>query len=263
MNGHSVRSSFAVTIDVWRALFLREAVFRLWQDRIAWLWLVLESIAHVALMVSVFSRFNHVVIPGADSAIFITLGVLGFFLPRNVFNRAMDAIGQNSALFAYRQVKPVDTVLVRAALEGFIEVVIFLFILVGLGMAGYPAEPADLPAALWALFVLWLLGAGIGLTVSVAGHLVPEITRMVRLLTTPVYFLSAIFYPSAVLPPFVRDVILTNPFVHGIEALRKAFMPTYLTPPGIDLNYPLTIAVVLIFFGLALHMRFRTHMLAK
>src|SRR5678810_736691 len=115
--GRLVRSPFALTVDVWRALFLREALYRISQDRMAWAWLLLEPVAHVALLIWAFTGFRHVVIAGADTAVFVALGVLGFFVPRNILLRSMDAISQNAALYAYRQVKPVDTVLVRAALE--------------------------------------------------------------------------------------------------------------------------------------------------
>ena len=64
---NSVRSPLAVTFGVWKALFLREAVYRIAQDRIAWLWLILEPVAHVALMMWVFTGFSHMVIAGADA----------------------------------------------------------------------------------------------------------------------------------------------------------------------------------------------------
>lgn len=262
-NPNSVRSPLAVTFGVWKALFLREAVYRIAQDRIAWLWLVIEPISHVALMMWVFTGFQHVVIAGADSVIFITLGVLGFFLPRNVLTSAMEAIPRNAMLFSYRQIKPVDTVLVRGALEGFVETFILLLVLGCLAVLGYNVIPANPLAAVEALAVLWLFGLGAGLVASVGGQLIPEIARAVRLLINPVYFLSAIFYPSDVLPHALRQVLLMNPLVHGIELLRLAFMPHYRVPPGIDLGYPLAFAVVFIFLGLALHVRYQPQLIAK
>jgi len=187
----------------------------------------------------------------------IVLGVLGFFLFRNVMTRSMDAIGQNETLFTYRQVKPVDTVLVRAAIEGFTECVIFLCILTGAGMLGFPVYPADPLAAIEALAVLWLMGLGLGLTQSVSGTLVPEIAHVTRMLINPLYFLSAVMYPAVVLPQAMQEVLLLNPLVHAIESLRLAFVPAYQIPQGINLGYPAAAAVVLVFLGLALHARFR------
>jgi capsular polysaccharide transport system permease protein len=191
------------------------------------------------------------------------LGVMGFFMSRNVMTRGMDAIVQSESLFTYPQVKPVDTVLVRAVLEGFIETLILLLILAGAGLIGFPVIPADPLSAVQAFAVLWLFGLGLGLTISVAGTLVPEIAHISRLLINPVYFLSAVMYPSVVLPQPMREVLLANPLVHAIESLRLGFMPGYQVPPGIDLGYPAACAMVLIFLGLALHIRYQYVLIEK
>jgi capsular polysaccharide transport system permease protein len=75
--------------------------------------------------------------------------------------------------------------------------------------------------------------------------------------------LSAVFYPSTALPPVAREALLFNPFVHGLEALRGGFIPTYRMPPGIDLGYPLAAALALIFLGLAMHVRFQAKLLEQ
>jgi len=257
------RSLFAVTFAVWKALFLREALYRILQDRIAWVWLILEPVSHVVLLMWVFTSFRHITIAGADSGVFVLVGVMGFFITRNVMTRGMDAITQNESLFAYRQVKPVDTVLVRAALEGFVQILVFLLLLVGAGVLGFPVVPADPLAAMQSLTVLWLIGLGLALTFSVVGTLVSEVAHVVRLLINPIYFLSAVMYPSIVLPHAMRDVLLLNPMVHAVESLRLAFMPTYQVVPGIDLAYPAGFALVFVLIGLALHIRYQYALIEK
>jgi ABC-type polysaccharide/polyol phosphate export permease len=85
-----------VTFSVWKALFLREAVYRIAQDRIAWLWLILEPVAHVALMMWVFTGFARS--SRSRPALFITLACR-LFLARNVMTSAMDAIPRNAVFF--------------------------------------------------------------------------------------------------------------------------------------------------------------------
>jgi capsular polysaccharide transport system permease protein len=256
------RPPLTVTITVWKALFLREALSRLAQDRIAWALLIVEPLFHVVLLMWVFSvGFRQRVIAGADVGVFVMVGILGFFLVRNVMNRAMDAIDASEALFAFRQVKPVDTVLVRAVLEGLLVLVLFLVMFAGGAMLKYATYPADLLGALQALGALWLAGLGLGLVLSVLGNLVAEFARMVRLLFTPLYFFSAVIYPTSILPQALRDVLLVNPIVHGLETLRVAFMPRYHVPPEIDLGYLVAFAGVLIFLGLALHIHFRVKLM--
>jgi capsular polysaccharide transport system permease protein len=258
----ALRSPLAVALAVWKALFLREALSRLAQDRIAWALLIVEPLFHVVLLMWLFTvGFRQRVIAGADVGVFIMLGILGFFLVRNIMNRAVDAIDASEALFAFRQIKPVDTVFVRAVLEALLVCVLFLVMFAGGALLEYPIFPADPLGALQALGALWLGGLGLGLVLSVIGNLVAEFARMVRLLFTPLYFFSAVIYPTSILPPPLRDALLLNPIVHGLESLRVAFMPAYSVPSGIDPGYLLKFAVVMIFLGLALHIHFRSRLM--
>jgi capsular polysaccharide transport system permease protein len=256
-----IRSPFSVTFAVWKALFLREALSRISRDRVGWVWLVLEPVAHVALLMWLLaSGLRGRTIVGADTGVFIMLGVLGFFMMRNVMTRCMDAIGASESLFAFRQIKPVDTVVTRAVSEGLLKCMVIIIVITGAAMLGYPVKPHDPLTALLAFFSMWLLGLGFGLVFSVVGSLVPEFGRVVRMTIMPLYFFSAVMFPSSVLPVSIRDVLLVNPILHGLEALRVAFMPTYQVPPGISLVYVYACAMVLAFLGLALHVRYRVRL---
>ncbi|HSW20795.1 MAG TPA: hypothetical protein VLJ86_26470, partial [Ramlibacter sp.] len=56
------RSSLQITLQVWRALLLREALARLFGRRAALAWLLLEPLAHIGFMVFVYTvlRVRHV-----------------------------------------------------------------------------------------------------------------------------------------------------------------------------------------------------------
>ncbi len=113
-----MRSSSLIAWTVWKALFLREAVARLSAGRAAWLWLLLEPVVHLVFIIVLFGFVLQRVVSGIDYSLFIATGILGFILARNTATRSKEAINANDTLFTYRQVFPVDTVLVRAALEG-------------------------------------------------------------------------------------------------------------------------------------------------
>ncbi len=259
-----IRSPLAVTLTVWKALFLREALTRLTRERLAWVWLLIEPIAHVVLLMWIFTvGLRTRVVAGADVAIFIMLGILGFFLVRNLMNRSVDAVAASDALYAYRQVKPVDTVIARAAVEGVLMCLLFAVIFFGAGMAGHPIRPADPLGALQALGALWLTGLGLGLVLSVLGNLFTEVGHMVRLLLTPMYFLSGVIIPTSTLPQSIQEILIYNPILHGLESLRIAFMPLYHVPPGIRLGYLVEFAVLMIFLGLALHIRYKSALMER
>ncbi len=256
------RSSLAITRSVWKALFLRETLVRISRVRWGWMWLILEPAAHVAILMWLFSAgLRGRVIAGGEIGLFIMLGVLGFFLTRNVWNRCADAIDSSENLFAFRQIKPVGTVLVRAVSEGLLTCVLFIVLLSGASLFGIEVILHDPMGALVALIGLWLFGFSVGLVLSVVATLVPELGRMVRLVQTPLYFFSAVMIPSAVLPISIRDVLLLNPILHGLEALRVAFMPAYVVPPGIDPFLLYQCAIPLILLGLTLHVRYRLRLM--
>ena len=252
----AVRTPAAVTFAVWRALFLREALFRLSGNRTAWLWLLGEPVFHIAFIMLFFELVRMQTVPGAEPALFIMTGLIGFFMARNTALRSMEAINANAALFAYRQVKPVDTVLVRAALEGFLMLVIALVMLTGAALLGFDVLLNDPLEVLAAFAGLWLCGLGLGLVLSVMNQLLPEISNIVKLLFTPLYFVSGVMFPVLIVPQPYRDWLFYNPLVHGIEALRGGFFPHYYVVPETSLSSLYGFALFTIFFGLALHVRY-------
>jgi capsular polysaccharide transport system permease protein len=191
------------------------------------------------------------------------VGMLGFFMFRRVGMQAMNAVGSNQALFVYRQVKPVDTVVTRVAVEGLLMLVVAILLLAGAGLIGLSIIPADPLAVLEALFGLWILAAGFGLVTSVAREILPELGNVITLLMTPMYLLSGVIFPLGLLPPPYRDWLMLNPVAHGLEAARLGFAPYYAAVEGTSIAYLYGFAVALIFLGLALHVRFSTRLVAQ
>ncbi len=263
MPSNVVRSRFSVALSVWRALFLREANARLATERGAWLWLLLEPAIHIGFLMLLFGVVRHVLIPGMASSLFILVGILGFFLVRNVAGRGAEAIKANAALFAYRQVRPVDAVLVRAALEGLLYGLVFVVLLAACGLAGVDVWPRDPLQVLLAAALLWLLGVGLALSLATLGTLVPELGRIVSLFFAPLYFISAVMYPIASVPRPARDWLLLNPILHGLEAMRGGFFPAYRGQAYASLSYLLAWSLGSVLFGLALQRRFATRLVAQ
>jgi capsular polysaccharide transport system permease protein len=252
-----VRSPLVVTLAVWNALFLREALSRISRERIAWLWLLLEPVAHITFLMLVFTvlRVRHV--GGIETAIWIMVGMLAFFTFRRPAQQAMHAIALGTPLYVYRQVKPVDTVLVRCGLEGFLMVVISALLFGATTLSGIlVAPPADPLAVLAAFFGLWALGLGYSLIISVAGEILPELGHLFTMGLQPLYIFSGVMFPIVVVPEPYRDWLMLNPVAHGLEAARVGFAPLYRTASDVSLGYLYACAVVLIFFGLVLHRRF-------
>ncbi|MEE2001542.1 ABC transporter permease [Alkalimonas sp. MEB108] len=258
------RSSIQVTLHVWYALFMREAMARMSGDRFGWTWMLLEPIAHIMIMIAVREFMGRIrFIPGADFIPYLIVGLMGFFVFRDAVTRSMSAINANSGLFAYRQLHPVDTVIVRAALEGVLKTTVFLILVCGaafIGMNIVPHNPMQVVAG-W--LTLWCLGFGLGLIFSIAVTLVQETEKIIRMMMFPLYFLSGVIIPVQLMPYSVQQVLIYNPVLHALESMRYGFFPSYRSVQGIELMYPLAVALSLILLGLMLQIRLKTKLMAR
>lgn len=253
---HMARSSLTITLSVWRALFFREALSRLFSSRASWFWLLAEPVFHMAYLAFIYTVIRVHTIGGIDTVIWLFGGMLAFFMFRRTGSQVMDGVSANLALFSYRQVKPIDAVLTRGFLEGFLTTINAIALLAGAALFGHSIIPEDTLAVLEAFLGLWLLGMGFGLMTSVAIELVPELGRVVRLIMMPLYLISGVIFPISSVPQPYREWLLLNPVTHGLEAVRLGFASHYYAVPELSISYLYGCALVSIFLGLALHRRF-------
>ncbi|WP_235214163.1 ABC transporter permease [Comamonas testosteroni] len=257
------RSSLSVTFAVWNALFLREAVARLSATRGAWVLIVLEPVLHTCFMLLLYTVLRARTVAGADVAVWLALGLTGYFTVQNVFQRSMGAVDANKALFAYRQVRPIDTVIVRAALETLMGLIILTVLLVVLAFFGRSVIPEAPMESLLAFIGLISCALGIGLILSVFSDLIPEVANLVSFLFRPLYLLSGVIFPLSAIPIKFREWAFLNPFAHGLELLRSSFFPNYHAAPEANFNYLYSFAVISVFLGLALQVRFSQRLRAQ
>lgn len=260
----AARSPLTVTLHVWHALFMREALARVTADRIAWFWLMAEPVAHVLLLVWVRTLIGHTrIIPGADFVPWLVVGVTSFILFRNQMNRGMNAISANRALFAYRQVHPADTLLVRSFLEGILSTIVILslvFVFTLLGQHMIPFRPLHV-MGVWVM--IWLFGLGVGLVCSVVVTVLPEVQKFISMIMFPLYFLSGIIFPIQYFPQDIRHYLLYNPVLHLIENIRYGFFEGYRVTEGVDLLYPTWWILGALLLGLLLHVRYKVRLMAQ
>lgn len=253
---HLIRTSTVITLSVWKALFLREAVTRIFSGRAAWLWLLIEPMFNVFYLVIIFTVIHVTTVGGIDTVVWLLVGMLGFFMFRRTATQVMNGVNANKTLFAYRQVKPIDTVLVRGGLEGFLMIIISSILLISIALFGHSVIPADILAVLEAFFGLWLIGLSFGLITSVISELLPELGKIINLIMMPMYVISGVIFPISSVPPPYRDWLMLNPVADGLEAIRLGFAPYYHAAPEMSIAYIYEFALVGIFFGLSLHRRF-------
>lgn len=257
------RNSLRITLSVWKALLLREALSRLFSSRGAWFWLIAEPVAHMAILGFLYTAVRQGTIGGIDFLIWLVVGLQGFFLFRRTANQMGGAIDSNRALFAYRQVIPIDTVLMRGVLELVLMVAVISIIFFGMAMLGHDVVPADMMVVLEAFFGLWLLGVAVGLIISAGAEVAPEFRQVTNMVMMPLYFISGVMIPIASVPEPYREWLLINPIVHGLDSAREGFSPYYHSVPNLNVGYLYDVSIVGIFIGLLLHRRFSERMMTQ
>lgn len=262
----SVRTPLEVTVSVWRAMFLREALDRLFEARAAWLWLLIEPIIYIALHAFGLETFRIHQVGGIAINMWIIAGFIGLLLWRRTWVQVLHGIDCNRPFFAYRQVKPLDVAIVRAVLELFLMVPISIVLVAIAIVTGHAITP-DLLNPVWlpqdplivivSIIGLWLLGLGFGLVTSVAMNFVRELDHFFKIIYLPLFYISGALFPISIFVPVPYQYIFSsNPIVNGLEMIRRGFMPDYRTIPGISLGYLYVWALGLILVGLALYRRF-------
>lgn len=254
--GSNVRSPLSIIFSVWHAIFLREAVDRLFGMRAAWLWLFAEPVFHIVFIAFIWSLIRAHTVGGIDAFIWISVGMLAFFLFRRTSVQVMYAADCNRALFAYRQVKPFDAAIVRAGLEAFLMTIIAAVIFSIASLSGHKMLPGDILLAAAGAGGLWLFGLGYGLVASVLMRLVPELEHILMVVMMPMYLISGVILPISSVPMPYRSLLLMNPVAHGLDAVRLGFVPSYHAVPGMSLGYLYACAVASVFLGLLLYRRF-------
>ncbi len=258
-----IRNPLVVSFAVWKAIFLREALDRLFDMRAAWFWLLIEPVLHIGFLVFIFTVIRMRTVGNADVAVWIIVGMLAFFLFRRTAVQVTYAVDSNRPLFTYRQVKPFDPVLARAVLEAFLMSIISIIIIGTAILLGHEAWPYDALLVLQANLGLWLFGMGYGLVASVLMELVPEMEHVLKILMLPLYLISGVIFPLAAVPQPYLDLLMLNPVAHGLELARAGFFPYYHTVQGLSMEYLYAWGISSLFLGLILYRRFALQLVMK
>lgn len=232
------RTPWQITRDVWHALFMREISARITQDRFGWTWLIIEPVLMLVVMIGIRELLGRMrMVVNAEFIPWLLVGILTFFVFRSTLIRGMGAINASSGLFSYRQVQPVDTVLVRGFVELALYTIVFAIFAAFFNFIDIRIIPFSMVDVIYFWFAMWLLGLGFGLILGVATSLVPEVTKLVGVLMMPMYILSGVMIPLTLLPDWLVPYLLLSPVPHLLEGMRAAFFEFYHVMPGIDFMY--------------------------
>lgn len=248
------RNSFEIQLATVRALFFRELQTRFGSKdlRLGYLWALLEPFSQVFVMLVMFGFILARHVPAMDYSVFLLTGILPWFLFSKSTNRALGAVEGNQGLLNYRPVLPIDITIARTGLEMIIYFVVYVILMFGVAWLDRLDGISDFLLLLSVWAAVGLFSFGISLVMMVVGHFSGEIGKLVSVLTSILYFASAIIFPIQLVPEPYRGYLLLNPLVHAFETARYAISNNYGVD-GVDFGYFLKSTLVVLVFGLLVY----------
>ena len=245
------RSSWQVQKSVIYALFLREVAVRFSAGKLGYFWVIFEPLMQIFIFVLVKMLLFGSKSP-LDYSVFITIGFVAFNLFRHILDRSMSAFAGNKGLYAYKQVKPIDGLLARILVEILISMVIVsIFVAVGLYL-DRDMNVQNLGMVIFGFLWLVVFSFGFGLFISVIGIFFDSFLKVVKLVLSPLMFVSAVFYSMQNMPQALQQLLYYNPLAHFIEMIHDNYFYV-LNDSFIDYEYMLIWTIVPLYIGLWLY----------
>lgn len=121
---------------------------------------------------------------------------------------------------------PLPIYLLGSAFFAFILNTLHVFVYLGLGvlLGGFRFPPAHLPLLALVLLVSALAFSGLGIFAAAYCVLFKKGNPLAWLLTIVSSLLGGVYFPSAVLPPWLRAVAAWVPTTHCLEAMRGVLL---------------------------------------
>jgi len=256
------RTSFTIFKSVISALFLREIQTRFGTKKLGYFWALFDAMFMVLVFAGLKSAISKHAMPGIDFPVFLATGFLAFYMWKSIVNKSMGAFSANKALFNYKQVKPIDTIITRFLVEVLISIMATLvFLAIGLYF-GFDVRVKDFTMVVLAVAWLALFGFSIGLLTAVIGTFYETFTKIVSIIMTPLLFVSALMYTVDSLPPVLQEIILYNPLVHFIEMIHGYYFHT-LDTKYVDYEYMFYWTFIPLYLGLYFYIRAEKKLIAS
>lgn len=238
-------------LQVVHALLLRETKTRFGKNQLGYVWALVQPLLWVGTFALMYYAFGRLAPPGMSVLAFLTTGIIPFSMFKETSTRSLSAIDGNRGLLFYPQVRPLDLVLARIALETVTQLAVFAIIMLGIAIYEGPSAIDSALRTLGGLLLAAALGGAFGLLCCGLGVFSRSVERIFPAIMRVLFWVSAIFHPVDSLPPNVRDIFLLNPVTHVVELVRDGWFPGY-DGRHVDVPFVLTWVLVMLFFGLSL-----------
>ena len=229
------------------ALIFREAAMRFGSSPMSYVWTLVEPAILIAILL--FARvYIKSINPafGDSSLVFLLTGVVALRAARAIISKGGKAIQPNRALFAFGAVKPPDVVIARTVLEFAIYLIILTIFFTATQKILGQQVITDFPNFVLSMLLILFFCISMALFNATVGSLVPIWRSIWKMMSMPLLITSGVIYVPAQMPPEILSIIIWNPFLHCVEALRSSSYLDYTSVynPHYLLGFTVTVFII-------------------
>ena len=245
-----------IQMNVVRALYYRELLTRINKTLFGFLGLFIKPFANIFILLMLFGiRRGFAPILEIDLVLFIGIGIIIYSIFREISIRSLNSIKANQALFTYKRVKAIDTVIARTIVEMLCLGIVYIVIIIGYSIIRETWFIVDLPLILFSYLSITILSFSLGLIFMVSGFRYPIIEEGLPYLLRPLYFCSGVFFSLQNLPQWLKPWLSWNPILQAIEISRKGFSENYYLDPLISKDYLILCVILSLIMGLYIYQK--------
>jgi capsular polysaccharide transport system permease protein len=245
------RNNWAIWRDVIFALFVRE-IRTSFNDKLGLAWAVVNPLAFIFMLSYIRGRMDGGETHTIPTFEFMMYGMLLIQLFLDVFMNSSNSIKKNKALFAFRQVQPISSLLASGTFYFLVKLTVYILVLAIMYFLGMEFRIDDPLSIMINAVALWLIAMSLGLLVAIFQCYVPEVSKVQGILVRPLFFISGVFFSMQDVPPEYWHYLDWNPILHCIELSRHAAYQTY-SSEAVSEFYLFNSALVLLFFALSVY----------
>lgn len=246
-----LRAGWAIQVRVIHALMIRELTTRFGRENIGFLWIMAEPILFAGLVGIIWRLSKGPEEHGISIIAFVATGYIPITLFRHGVSRSVAIFTANGSLLYHRQVKILDFIIVRFAIEflgGMMAYLLMAIVLILFDEMPMPSNVGLLLAG-WAVYAMFCFS--LCLIIAPISEMSEVIEKFVPVTTYVVIPFSGLFSMASWLTPSLREYFLLSPFANGMEMMRKGVWGDEITAYYNVWN-PIICSMVAALIGLAL-----------
>jgi lipopolysaccharide transport system permease protein len=218
--------------DLFRRFVARDLTLRYRQTALGVIWVVLQPLLGAGVLSFVFGRIARLPSDGVPYFVFAYVGMLAWNTLSSTVTKISTSLTGNqqliSKIFFPRLVLPLSTL--GSTLIDFLVALVMLAVI--LLVQGVAPGVTLLTLPIW-LFLLVLLGSGIGLTAAALMVSYRDIGYVLPVVLQVGLYASPVAYSMAAVPTSVRWAVTLNPMTGLLEGFRSACLGFPLPAPGL------------------------------